>query len=98
MATVHILMLEDSPLDCDLETARLERNGIECAVRRVETREEFEEGIGAPELDLVLADYSLPDFDGVTALAIAMERKPDLPFLFVSGVMGEEVAIDCLHR
>ncbi len=98
MGVVRILMLEDSALDCDLEMANLERGGLECRIRRVETRDGFERALESTDIEIILADYSLPEFDGISALAIASSRRPELPFIFVSGTMGEEVAIDCLHR
>ncbi|QOV90712.1 hybrid sensor histidine kinase/response regulator [Humisphaera borealis] len=94
---ILILHLEDSPLDADLTVARLRREGLEAEVRRVDTRAAFESAIesGAP-WDAILSDYKLPAFDGMSALSIARQNRPDVPFIFVSGVLGEENAIDSL--
>lgn len=97
MDPIRILLLEDNPLDEDLVRAALERGGVHFKARRVETREAFEDAIRGGDFDLILADYSLPDFDGISALKIVQDRQLDVPFIFVSGVIGEEVAIDCLQ-
>lgn len=98
MDTVRILHLEDSPLDAELIHSRIRRGELPCTIERVDTRAAF---IGALEnnvYDLILADYALPDFNGISALAITREKFPDIPFIFISGVLGEEVAIDTLKR
>ena len=97
-AAVAILHLEDSPLDCELACATLERAGLACAVERVETRSAFEAALAGRRHDLILADFALPAFDGLSALAIARARAPDLPFVFLSGRMGEDAAIDALKQ
>ena len=56
------------------------------------------EAMEAGGFEIILADYSLPDFDGLTALRIAKDRYPDMPFIFVSGVVGEEFATDALRQ
>ncbi|HEX8200980.1 MAG TPA: PAS domain S-box protein, partial [Isosphaeraceae bacterium] len=98
MPPIAILLLEDSPLDAELIGARLSKGGIDYAMRRVETRGEFLAALRAGPIDLILADYSLPSFDGLAALELARHECPDTPFLFVSGGLGEEVAIDSLKR
>ncbi|MDQ2104067.1 hybrid sensor histidine kinase/response regulator [Azospirillum isscasi] len=95
-SAVAILHLEDSPLDCELACAHLEKAGIACDVTRVDTRAAFEAALGARRHDLILADFSLPDFDGLAALEIAKARAPETPFLFLSGRMGEETAVEAL--
>jgi len=95
---ISILHLEDDPADAELVQLTLEGEGIDCLIRVVSTRDAF---IGALEeggFDLVLADFALPSFDGMSALAIVLERAPDLPFIFVSGRLGEENAIDSLRN
>lgn len=95
---VRILMLEDSPLDAELATNRLRRADLEPVVTLVSDRLSFEKALEAGEYDVILADYALPDFDGISALAIARELRPNVPFIFISGRVGEEVAIDTLQR
>ncbi|MGE0369935.1 MAG: response regulator, partial [Candidatus Dadabacteria bacterium] len=93
---LHILHLEDDPHDAELIQAMLEADGIVCEVTRVETEADFVTRIDEGKPDLILTDYTLPSFDGLSALAIAREKCPDVPFLFVSGTLGEEVAVEAL--
>lgn len=96
-ASIKVLHLEDSPLDADLTQARLRREGLSAVIRRVETREGFESVIQSSDhLDLILSDYRLPEFDGMSALQLARQYRSDVPFIFISGVLGEENAIDSL--
>jgi len=90
-----ILLLEDSVLDAELTCASL---GIEGDGRteRVEDEASFEAALRAHPFDLILADYSLPSFDGISALDIAQRLQPETPFIFVSGALGEELAIETL--
>jgi len=93
---LHILHLEDDPHDAELIQAMLEADGIVCEVTRVETEADFVTRIDEGKPDLILTDYTLPSFDGLSALAIARDKCPDVPFLFVSGTLGEEVAVEAL--
>jgi PAS domain S-box-containing protein len=93
---LQILHLEDDPGDAELVEATLDAAGIDILMRIVSTRENFIDILDKMEIDLVLADLALPAFDGMTALAIVRERDPDLPFIFVSGRLGEEAAIESL--
>jgi PAS domain S-box-containing protein len=93
---LRILHLEDNATDAQLIAAMLAADGLGCQCDHVATRPEFVAGLDG-EYDLILSDYSLPGFDGVTAQQMARERRPDLPFVFVSGTMGEEVAIERLN-
>src|SRR3954470_17897753 len=95
---LSVLLLEDSPLDADLITATLEKGEVRADIHRVQTRADFVQALYTTTPDLILADYSLPDFDGISALDIAQGRCPDVPFIFVSGTMGEETAIEALKR
>ncbi|MBB5342318.1 sigma 54-interacting transcriptional regulator [Tunturibacter empetritectus] len=99
MSTSHrlrILSLEDDPNDMELIHATLEAEGIHCEVARVDTGSEFHTLLEKGEIDLILADYKLPSFDGLSALKLATNICPEVPFLFVSGTLGEEVAIEAL--
>jgi PAS domain S-box-containing protein len=93
---LRVLHLEDNPGDAELIQAVLEGEGAMCHVTRVETQAEFVAFLDEGGFDLILADYSLPSFDGLSALQIALEKSPDVPFIFVSGTLGEEVAIEAL--
>lgn len=93
---LRILLLEDYPVHADLIQETLAADGVVCELVRVETREDFLIALQQREFDVVLADYSLPMFDGLTALALTRERYPEMPFILVSGKLGEEAAIDSL--
>jgi two-component sensor histidine kinase len=95
--TIHILLLEDSDLDAELIALHLRRGDVAHAITRVTTREDYVAALSG-EYDLILADYSLPSFDGLSALTIAHERTPETPFIFVSGTLGEEIAIESFKR
>jgi signal transduction histidine kinase/CheY-like chemotaxis protein len=94
---LRVLLLEDDPDDAGLIQGLLEAEGFACEVTRVQTRPEFVTALENPELDLVLADHKLPSFDGFSALKLASGARPDLPFIFVSGSLGEELAIEALQ-
>jgi PAS domain S-box-containing protein len=93
---LRILSLEDDPNDTELIHASLEAEGIDCEVARVDTAAAFRTSLEKGDIDLILADYKLPSFDGLSALKLAMNLCPEVPFLFVSGTLGEEVAIEAL--
>src|SRR4051812_34361411 len=93
---LRVLHLEDDGKDADIVRDVLESGGIVCRVTRVATREDFIAALEEGGLELILADYSLPSFDGLSALKIAAKRRPEVPFIFVSGNLGEETAIDAL--
>ena len=95
---LRLLMLEDSPIDAELTMARLSSAGIEFDADRVEEREAFQAALERGGYDAILADFSLPNFDGLSALAMAREVRPGVPFIFVSGKLGEEIAVDSLKR
>ncbi len=95
---LRVLLLEDSDIDTELLIGHLYKAGIECQITRAATRQEFMNALQPGEIDIVLADYSLPDFDGLSALEIVRRTSPELPFIFVSGVVGEEFAINALRR
>jgi PAS domain S-box-containing protein len=94
----RILLLEDSEIDAELAITHLSKADTHNSVHKVARREDFMRELASGDYDVVLADYSLPDFDGLTALDVVRERCPDLPFIFVSGVVGEEFAINALRR
>jgi PAS domain S-box-containing protein len=96
MKSLRILYLEDDPRDAELVQETLASDGVECHVTRVETEAAFIASLEEGGFDLILADYTLPSFDGLSALKIAQQKWPHLPLIFVSGTLGEEVAIEAL--
>jgi PAS domain S-box-containing protein len=96
MHPLRILLLEDNPTDAELIREILEADQIVCDVKVVKTRVEFLTKLETQEIDLVLADYKLPSFDGLSALKLSLSIRPDLPFIFVSGTFGEDSAIEAL--
>lgn len=95
---LRILLLEDSALDAELVTEALSSAGLPVAVERTVLEEDFARALQDGSWDLVLSDYLLPGFDGLNALALVREKRPELPFVFVSGALGEEVAVEALKR
>jgi PAS domain S-box-containing protein len=93
---LRILLLEDDADDAELIQELLETDHFVCETTRVQTRAEFLAALKNSEIDLIFADYQLPSFDGLSALKLAQSERPDLPFIFVSGTLGEEVAIEAL--
>jgi len=93
---IHVLHVENDAADAELVQDTLAMEGIACDVTRVETEYAFCDALQQDGFELILADYTLPSFDGLSALRIARQHRPDLPFLFVSGTLGEEVAIEAL--
>src|SRR6202050_298401 len=93
---LRILSIEDDPKDTQLIQDLLETEGVVCEVQRIDTESALLASLERGGIDLILADYSLPSFDGISALKLAMKACPEVPFLFVSGTLGEEVAIEAL--
>jgi PAS domain S-box-containing protein len=95
---LRILSIEDDPNDTKLIQELLETEGVVCEVTRVDTQAALLASFEQGGIDLILADYTLPSFDGFSALKLAMKACPEVPFLFVSGTLGEEVAIEALKN
>jgi PAS domain S-box-containing protein len=93
---LRILSLEDDPRDAELVQEMLAIDDVACQMIRVETEADFVTSLEQNDFDLILADYTLPSFDGLSALKIARQRWPHIPFIFVSGTLDEEVAIEAL--
>ena len=93
---LDIVCLEDDPRDAELARSELQRTVTIRDWRVVSTRAAFADALAARMPDLILADYSLPDFDGPEALRIARQSCPEVPFIFLSGTIGEELAIETL--
>jgi signal transduction histidine kinase len=95
---IRILLVEDENTDAELTKFALREGGLSFTVERAETREEFVRELERQRPDLILSDYALPTFDGFTALSLAQQKAPGTPFIFVTGTMGEEVAIETLKN
>jgi two-component system cell cycle sensor histidine kinase/response regulator CckA len=93
---LHILHLEDDPNDAALVQSTLEAEGIICAITCVQARDDFVVALEHGGIDLIISDFSLPAFDGLSAVGTVRAKWPDLPFILVSGTLGEELAIDSL--
>ncbi len=93
---LRILILEDVAMDAELVEYELARSNIPFDARRVDTREGFVRELDEFLPDLILSDYTLPRFDGMTALSLARERAPAIPFLIVTGSVNEETAVGCM--
>ena len=91
-----VLHLEDSRPDRELVGANLKREGIPCEFVYVKGREAFEAALASKKFDLIISDFSLPGYDGIEALQTARRTQPDVPFIFVSGTIGEEKAVESL--
>jgi len=95
---LSVLHIEDSKEDSELVRQLLLGAGIPCQITRVETRSQVFDALENRSFDLILADCKLPDFSGLRALEIAHALKPEVPFIFVSGTIGEETAIESLRN
>ena len=98
MAKIKILLVEDVELDAELTEHELNRANIDFIFKRVEEESDFRRQLQVFQPDLILADHSLPHFDGVSALKITKELSPDTPFIFVSGKIGEDFAVEMLKE
>lgn len=96
--TLRILLLEDNQPDAELAIRALKSAGFATSVKRVETRTEFEDGLRSFDPRLIISDFSLPGFDGLSALGMALAISPDVPFIFLSGTIGEERAVEAMRR
>jgi signal transduction histidine kinase len=95
--TLQVLHLEDSDLDHELAMAQLRRSGLPVAVERVDSEPAFREALRRP-WDVVLSDYNLPGFSGIRALEILRELELQIPFILVSGEIGEDVAVAAMRN
>lgn len=95
---MHLLHLEDSLTDAELIAILIRREWPACDISHVATVAEYREALENGGFDLILSDYSLPGFDGLSALSMARAHFPETPFLFLSGTIGEERAVEALKR
>ena len=94
---LRLLLLEDSPADAELNERELRKAGLAFVALRVDREATLRAALDAFAPDLILADYHLPGFDGLRALAICREHSPATPFIFVTGAMGEERAAESIR-
>ncbi len=95
---VRILLLEDSDIDAELLTGHLAKADVDFQIKRVIRRDAFVQALDDGGFDLIIADYSLPDFDGLAALELSQAKARETPFIFLSGIVGEEFATNALRR
>jgi diguanylate cyclase (GGDEF)-like protein/PAS domain S-box-containing protein len=93
---IRILHLEDDPFDAELVRGKLKSEGLVCDITWVDSKEVFELVLEQQTVDLVLCDFNLPGYDGMSALMRVHERRPDLPVIVISGTIGEDEAVECL--
>ncbi|MGF6932543.1 PAS domain S-box-containing protein [Paraburkholderia sp. UCT70] len=96
MSGLRIVLLEDNANDAELIQELLQADHLCCEIVRVQSRADFEAALKTVGIDLILADYQLPAFDGLSALEIAQSERPEVPFILVSGTLGEELAVEAL--
>ncbi len=94
---LRVLIFEGRQEDAELSLRELRRAGFRPDARRVDNKRDFLAAL-SPQLDLIIADYSLPQFDGLRALKLVQERNLDIPFILVSGAIGEELAVDAIKQ
>ncbi|MBU6411618.1 MAG: response regulator [Verrucomicrobia bacterium] len=97
-AALRIINLEDNARDAELNEAMLSARWPECELVRVDSRQEFLAVLDAGGIDLILSDYTMPAFSGLEALELARRQCPEVPFLFVSGTIGEDAAIEAMKN
>ena len=93
---IRLLLLEDSESDAALILTQLRRGGFDPSYKRIEKREEFREELKVGSWDLIIADFNLPAFSGLEALEIFKEHALDIPFILVSGTVGEDIAVQAM--
>jgi PAS domain S-box-containing protein len=98
MEPLNIIHLEDDPHDASWVHALIGKRWPDIRVQRVDGKDRFEEALDRGSPDLILSDFSMPGFDGLSALSIAQKRYPYTPFIFLSGTIGEEVAVEALRN
>src|SRR6202049_1121667 len=94
---LRVLHLEDSPRDAEMVRHKLDVEGVSCDILLANSKDSFEAALTREPFDLILSDYNLPGYDGVTALKQAQETQPDVPVILISGTVGEEEAVKVLH-
>src|SRR6187455_3561621 len=98
MHPVRLIVVEDMPMEAEIAIRQLESGGFTCSWKRVDSESALRAALAEAQPDIILSDFTLPGFDGLTALEISRELAPEAPFIFLSGTLGEERAIDALPR
>jgi PAS domain S-box-containing protein len=96
--SLNVLHVEDNEMDADLVARMLQSSGLNCKFTRVQNEDKFLQELDSPDIDIILCDHSMPQFDGMSALKLARARRPEIPFVFLSGTIGEESAIESLKQ
>jgi PAS domain S-box-containing protein len=94
---LRVLHLEDNPRDAELVRHRLDVGGLSCDILLASSQDSFEAALTREHFDLIISDYNLPGYDGVTALKQAQATQPDVPFILISGTVDEDQAVKCLQ-
>src|ERR1700686_2822685 len=94
---LRVLHLEDSPRDAEMVRHKFDVEGVSCDILLANSKDSFEAALRRESFDLILSDYNLPGYDGVTALKQVQQTQPDVPVILISGTVGEEVAGKALH-
>jgi DNA-binding NtrC family response regulator len=97
-APLHVMLIENSMADAELNLRELERAGFKCEPQIIVTRAEFLEHVERFPFDIVLADYCLPGWTGMDAFTAMRQSGRDVPFILVTGILGEEVAVECIKQ
>ena len=94
---LRVLHLEDNPNDAEIIRDRLEREHVPCDIVLTTSRSQYEAALTGETFDLIISDYNVPGYSGVTALRAAQSAQPDVPVILISGTVGEDEAVKCLH-
>jgi CheY-like chemotaxis protein len=92
---LRVLHLEDNPRAAELVRERLAEDQLACEITHVKSQFQFEAAISKKDFDLILCDYNLPDYDGLTAITRARNVQPEVPVIFISGAMGDDPSQEC---
>ena len=98
MQPVRLVLVEDMPMEAEIAVRQLESSGFSCTWRQVDSENSLRSALRELKPDVILSDFTLPGFDGLSALEVSQEITPETPFIFLSGTIGEERAIDALQR
>ena len=94
---LHVLIIDDSEEDCALLLRALRQGRYDVSYKRVDTAVDLHKMLAERQWDCIISDFSMPGFSGVSARRIVREKDPDVPFIFVSGTIGEDVAVEAMR-